>query len=148
VEDEQTFFFSKRPHFWRSSGWARSLWLRLCTALRIDDMMAELLYVSFPLFLFGFSLFSVGEAVCRVRMDWIYRNVYSWRGERFVVKNMLIARKEKFWIESRERGGSAEERARKAEEEKFGLGKSLLSDPDLSVLQRSQDILYRQHITS
>jgi hypothetical protein len=81
VEDKQTFFFSKRPHFWRSSGWARSLWLRLCTALRIDDMMAELLYVSFPLFLFGSSLFSVGEAY--VGFEWIgYTEMYTRGGEK------------------------------------------------------------------
>jgi hypothetical protein len=34
-----TLCFSNRPHFWRSSGWARSLWLRRWTALRIEDMM-------------------------------------------------------------------------------------------------------------
>jgi hypothetical protein len=42
---------------------------------------------------------------------------YTLVAGKVVAKKMLIARKEKFWIESRERGGSAaEERRWKAEE--------------------------------
>ena len=34
-----TLCFSRTPHFERSRGWARSLWLRRWTALRMDDIL-------------------------------------------------------------------------------------------------------------
>jgi hypothetical protein len=70
-----------------------------------------------------------------VGFDWTEDSeIYTRGGKKVVVKKVLIAREEKFWIESRERGGSEDGKSGGA---KFGLGGVSIVDGSLFLVTLS-----------